>query len=63
MGIYTHVELHDQSRAIQNLPGPPKGRRPRGRRKKSALGAAFALETRGSFLPLEGQCRQASLAT
>ena len=24
LGLYTHVELHDQTAAIESLPGPPK---------------------------------------
>jgi hypothetical protein len=25
LGLYTHVELHDQTAAIQSLPGPTAG--------------------------------------
>ena len=24
LGLYTHVEIHDQTAAIESLPGPPK---------------------------------------
>jgi hypothetical protein len=27
MGIYTHVELHDRTMAIEALPGPPTGKK------------------------------------
>jgi hypothetical protein len=27
MNVYTHVELHDQTAAIEALPGPPGGGR------------------------------------
>jgi hypothetical protein len=26
LGVYTHVELHDQTAAIQALPAPPKAK-------------------------------------
>jgi hypothetical protein len=25
LGLYTHVEMHDQTAAIEALPGPPSG--------------------------------------
>jgi integrase/recombinase XerD len=36
LGLYTHVELHDQTAAVESLPGPPASRSEDGSQKRSA---------------------------
>ena len=40
LGLYTHVELHDQTAAIESLPGPPGMKTPESMVNTDRTGAA-----------------------
>ena len=52
MGVYTHIELHDQRAAIESLPGPPN-QTPEADRHSAALGATGTddVETANPVVP------------